>query len=202
MTGSHFTIAKILVQSLIDTLQQDDFFNILFFNEKTWYLIECFNGTLAQATSYYKNQFKQAVTKLSAPTSISNFPIALRKTFELINSDASSRDSTSSNCNKVIMLISDGIDYEKETHEILEELNNDQGVVIFSYIVGQASEERSAEMRDIACQSGGNFYNFVTVGKVNRYLFILTILSISRSDSKLSEVGLKYIGGEYKAFHD
>ena len=63
------------------------------------------------------------------------------------------------------MLISDGIDYEEATHDILEELNSDQDVVIFSYIVGQASEERSAEMKDIACQSGGDHYTFMAVGK-------------------------------------
>ena len=63
------------------------------------------------------------------------------------------------------MLISDGIDYEEATHEILEEMNPNQDVVIFSYIVGQASEERSAEMKDIACQSGGDYYTFMAVGK-------------------------------------
>ena len=69
------------------------------------------------------------------------------------------------------MLISDGIDYEEATHEILEEMNPNQDVVIFSYIVGQASEERSAEMKDIACQSGGDYYTFMAVGK-SRDIFV------------------------------
>ena len=39
MTGSHFTLAKLVVQSLIDTLQQDDFFNVLYFNKDTKYVL-------------------------------------------------------------------------------------------------------------------------------------------------------------------
>ena len=65
------------------------------------------------------------------------------------------------------MLISDGIDYDERTAEILEEYNGDKNVVIFSYVVGQAGEEASAEMKDIACQSGGECYKFPTVGKLN-----------------------------------
>jgi len=63
------------------------------------------------------------------------------------------------------MLISDGIDYDERTAEILEEYNGDKNVVIFSYIVGQPDEEASAEMKDIACQNGGEFYRFPTVGE-------------------------------------
>jgi len=84
MTGTHFTISKLIVQSLIDTLQQDDFFNVLYFNTDTQFLIPCLNNTLAQATSYYKNQFKQAVTRLSSPKSIADFPQGLRNAFKLV----------------------------------------------------------------------------------------------------------------------
>ena len=65
------------------------------------------------------------------------------------------------------MLISDGIDYKQETHEILKEMNGeDEDIIIFSYIVGRATEERSAEMKDLACQSGGDHYSFLAVGKI------------------------------------
>ena len=85
MTGAHFKISKLIVQSLLDTLQQDDFFNVLYFNQETGFLIDCLNDTLAQATSYNKNQFKQAVTRLQSPKSVANFPTALKKAFRLIN---------------------------------------------------------------------------------------------------------------------
>ena len=62
------------------------------------------------------------------------------------------------------MLISDGIDFDEHTHEILNDENADKKVIIFSYIVGQSTDEGRAEMKDIACQSGGDNYDFPTVG--------------------------------------
>ncbi|XP_066912341.1 voltage-dependent calcium channel subunit alpha-2/delta-3-like isoform X3 [Clytia hemisphaerica] len=166
MTGAHFKISKLIVQSLLDTLQQDDFFNVLYFNQATGFLIDCLNDTLAQATSYNKNQFKQAVTRLQSPKSVANFPTALKKAFRLINKVSTHRATSSSSCNKVIMLISDGIDFDEHTHEILDDENAEKEVVIFSYIVGQSTDEGRAEMKDIACQSGGEHYDFPTVGNV------------------------------------
>ena len=193
MIGNHFIISKLIVQSLIDTLQQDDFFNVLYFNEFTDFLIPCLNQTLAQATSYYKNQFKQAVTKLHQPKGTSDFPQALRTAFQLLEK-TSNRVTSSSNCTKTIMLISDGIDYEDRTTEILAEYNGDKHVVLFSYIVGQASEENSAEMKDLACQNGGEFYDFPTVGTFiffSVFEFYFLIFTLDTNATKICTVKMK-----------
>lgn len=164
MTGYHFIIAKLVVQSIIDTLQQDDFFNVIWFNSETQLVIPCMEY-LTQATSYNKNSFKSAITELPTPKGIANFPAALKEAFKLIKRSSRS-DTTSSKCTKTIMIISDGIDADDEIHDILAEYNGDKHVIIFSYIIGEElNKETSGEMKEIACDNGGDYYKFPTVGK-------------------------------------
>lgn len=175
MTGYHFVIAKLIAQSLIETLQQDDFFNIVKFNSKAELIIPCIQQ-LSQATSYNKNAFKAAITELPDPTGIADFPAALEKSFQLLK-ESSRSELTSSGCTKIIMLISDGIDSDVRISKILEQYNGDKEVVIFSYKIG---EQMSGEMKDIACSNGGNYYEFPTVGKFTNTQIILQVYSHER----------------------
>ncbi|XP_010132758.1 PREDICTED: voltage-dependent calcium channel subunit alpha-2/delta-3-like, partial [Buceros rhinoceros silvestris] len=49
MKGLRLTIAKQTVSSILDTLGDDDFFNIIAYNEELHYVEPCLNGTLVQA---------------------------------------------------------------------------------------------------------------------------------------------------------
>ncbi|KAB0378525.1 hypothetical protein FD755_010103, partial [Muntiacus reevesi] len=49
MKGLRMTIAKQTVSSILDTLGDDDFFNIIAYNEELHYVEPCLNGTLVQA---------------------------------------------------------------------------------------------------------------------------------------------------------
>ncbi|GAA6079292.1 voltage-dependent calcium channel subunit alpha-2/delta-3 isoform X1, partial [Tachysurus ichikawai] len=49
MKGLRLTIAKQTVSSILDTLGDDDFFNIIAYNEDLHYVEPCLNGTLVQA---------------------------------------------------------------------------------------------------------------------------------------------------------
>ncbi|KAI1234430.1 Voltage-dependent calcium channel subunit alpha-2/delta-3, partial [Lamprotornis superbus] len=69
MKGLRLTIAKQTVSSILDTLGDDDFFNIIAYNEELHYVEPCLNGTLVQADRANKeklnNQKTDSAKKLS-----------------------------------------------------------------------------------------------------------------------------------------
>ncbi|OBS68305.1 hypothetical protein A6R68_03154, partial [Neotoma lepida] len=113
MKGLRLTIAKQTVSSILDTLGDDDFFNIITYNEELHYVEPCLNGTLVQAdrtnkegTDIYDDfgakipkygtlpqHFREHLDKLFAK-GIGMLDIALNEAFNIL-SDA-------------IMLITDG----------------------------------------------------------------------------------------------
>ena len=103
-----------------------------------------------------------AITKLptNLPGGLSNAVKGLTTAFSILNENKKNISSTS-NCNKVIMLISDGIDNNEEIDEVIRKHNADCSVVIFSFIVGDDSKNG---LRKLACGNGGKFYNFQTIG--------------------------------------
>ncbi|KAL6038637.1 hypothetical protein STEG23_019620, partial [Scotinomys teguina] len=61
MKGLRLTIAKQTVSSILDTLGDDDFFNIITYNEELHYVEPCLNGTLVQADRTNKEE-KETMT--------------------------------------------------------------------------------------------------------------------------------------------
>ncbi|KAK1799584.1 hypothetical protein P4O66_000465 [Electrophorus voltai] len=59
MKGLRLTIARQTVSSILDTLGDDDFFNIIAYNQEVHYVEPCLNGTLVQADRTNKD-FNQA----------------------------------------------------------------------------------------------------------------------------------------------
>ena len=59
MTGNHFDIAKVTIKSLIDTLQQNDFFHIIYSSKDKVNLINSCPEKLLQATSQNKDAGKK-----------------------------------------------------------------------------------------------------------------------------------------------
>ncbi|XP_066919359.1 voltage-dependent calcium channel subunit alpha-2/delta-3-like [Clytia hemisphaerica] len=161
MTGTHLTIAKLVVSSLINTLQQDDYFNVISFNSDVDYLIPCLQN-LSEATTSNKQAFKDIVDQLDQPTGMADFPNALQTAFEILNRGATEPLATS-NCTKVMMIVSDGVTYDDRTEEVLARYNGDKNVVIFSFIVGFTTD---MELMDVACANGGDYYRIQTVGNV------------------------------------
>ncbi|RXN15391.1 voltage-dependent calcium channel subunit alpha-2 delta-3 [Labeo rohita] len=60
MKGLRLTIARQTVSSILDTLGDDDFFNIIAYNEELHYVEPCLNGTLVQADIANKDVEKVA----------------------------------------------------------------------------------------------------------------------------------------------
>ena len=165
MTGNNFNIAKLTAKSLIDTLQQDDFFNVVTFRKATKFLIPCVTD-LKQSSTKNKNTFKSAVDNLPSPNGVSDVRFAVKHAFDVLKFNNINK-MTSSKCTKVLLLISDGIETLADSVlKDIEVLNEDKEVVIFSYIIGFSKNKDI--MKDIACRNGGESYEFPTVGKIKQ----------------------------------
>ncbi|MGH0140673.1 UNVERIFIED_CONTAM: hypothetical protein FKN15_037781, partial [Acipenser sinensis] len=84
MKGLRLTIARQTVSSILDTLGDDDFFNIIAYNEELHYVEPCLNGTLVQADRTNKDHFREHLDKLFAK-GIGMLNIALTEAFTLLN---------------------------------------------------------------------------------------------------------------------
>ena len=149
------------MKSILQTFYQNDFFNIIYFNETINFAIPCAKS-LIQATPLNKNLMMGAITELTkhTPGGLSNAVKGLTTAFRILNKN-NKNFLDSSNCNKVIMLISDGIGNNEEIDEVIRKYNADCSVVVFSFIVG---DDVKNGLRKIACDNGGKFYSFKTLG--------------------------------------
>uniref|UniRef100_A0A3B5QES7 Calcium voltage-gated channel auxiliary subunit alpha2delta 3 n=1 Tax=Xiphophorus maculatus TaxID=8083 RepID=A0A3B5QES7_XIPMA len=84
MKGLRLTIARQTVSSILDTLGDDDFFNIIAYNEELHYVEPCLNGTLVQADVTNKDHFREHLDKLFAQ-GIGMLDIALTEAFNLLS---------------------------------------------------------------------------------------------------------------------
>lgn len=83
MTGIRKEIARHVVNNILDTLGNNDFVNILSFNETTSEIEPCFKDILVQANLANIRNFKQKMEGIST-ANIANFSYALSKAFHLL----------------------------------------------------------------------------------------------------------------------
>lgn len=110
MTGYRNYVARLTIKSLLDTFSNNDFVNILHYNNETEELIPCFKDMLVQATPENIRVFNEAVVELS-PDGTANITEALARAFELLAFYREVRkcSESSTGCNQAIMLVTDGV---------------------------------------------------------------------------------------------
>ncbi|XP_063724591.1 voltage-dependent calcium channel subunit alpha-2/delta-3-like isoform X2 [Symsagittifera roscoffensis] len=174
MTGSREFVASNAVQTIIETLLDDDFFNILTFAEETNYLEECFNGHLVQANSDNKQIMKKKLdekTMRGGSIGIANFQTALTTAFQLLKN----KSQDGSQCNQAIMLLTDGAVDNFE--EIFEEYNSERRIRVFTYIIGR-DVKNSDPVKWMACNNKGWYAQIATLAdvKINvmQYIHVLS----------------------------
>ncbi|XP_077995480.1 voltage-dependent calcium channel subunit alpha-2/delta-3-like isoform X2 [Glandiceps talaboti] len=172
MLGLRNDIAKHTVQTLIDTLGDDDFFNVMQFDQETRYLEECFNDTLVQANSDNKELVKQKLDNIE-PGDIADIGNALIKAFELLEKFNSTGNG--SGCNQAIMLLTDGATEKYES--LFEQYNADQRVRLFTYAIGR-EVKYSPMVSEMACNNKGYFTQIRTIAdvqeNVSKYIHVLS----------------------------
>ena len=77
-------IAKITIASLIDTLQENDYFNVITVNTEATYLVPCIKY-LIQATKQNKELMKKKVQNLSEADGTIDVDVGMDEAFKILN---------------------------------------------------------------------------------------------------------------------
>ncbi|XP_008570658.1 PREDICTED: voltage-dependent calcium channel subunit alpha-2/delta-4 [Galeopterus variegatus] len=173
MKGLRMTIAKHTISTILDTLGENDFVNIIAYNDYVYYIEPCFKGILVQADRDNREHFKQLVDGLMVK-GVGVVNQALSEAFQILKQFQEARQG--SLCNQAIMLITDGAveDYKP----VFEQYNwPDRKVRVFTYLIGR--EVTFADrMRWIACNNKGYYTQISTLAdaqeNVMEYLHVLS----------------------------
>ncbi|XP_077615130.1 voltage-dependent calcium channel subunit alpha-2/delta-4 [Crocuta crocuta] len=173
MKGLRMTIAKHTIATILDTLGENDFVNIIAYSDYIHYIEPCFKGILVQADRDNREHFKQLVDELMVK-GVGVVNQALTEAFQILQQFQEARQG--SLCNQAIMLITDGAveDYEP----VFEKYNwPDRKVRVFTYLIGR--EVTFADrMKWIACNNKGYYTHISTLAdaqeNVMEYLHVLS----------------------------
>ncbi|CAG13025.1 unnamed protein product, partial [Tetraodon nigroviridis] len=156
VSGLTLKLIRTSVTEMLETLSDDDYVNVVYFNtqvKKT----ACFDH-LVQANVRNKKLLKDAVQNITAK-GITNYTKGLEFAFEQLSVTNVSR----ANCNKIIMLFTDG--GEERAQAILEKYNADKKVRIFTFSVGQHNYDKGP-IQWMACSNKGYFYEIPSIGAI------------------------------------
>ncbi|TKS71394.1 Voltage-dependent calcium channel subunit alpha-2/delta-3 [Collichthys lucidus] len=173
MKGLRLTIARQTVSSILDTLGDDDFFNIIAYNQEIHYVEPCLNGTLVRADRTNKDHFREHLDKLFAK-GIGLLGEALAEAFTILNDfNQTGRGSV---CSQAIMLVTDGA--TEMYDDVFEKYNwPERKVRIFPYLIGRESAFAD-NLKWMACANKGYFSQISTLADVQenvmRYLHVMS----------------------------
>uniref|UniRef100_A0A671Z376 Calcium channel, voltage-dependent, alpha 2/delta subunit 1a n=1 Tax=Sparus aurata TaxID=8175 RepID=A0A671Z376_SPAAU len=147
VSGLTLKLIRQSVGKMLETLSDDDFVNVLFFNEGA-NNASCFQN-LVQANVRNKNKLKADVNKITAK-GITNYKAG----FEMAFKQLAQTNVARANCNKIIMLFTDG--GEEKAEEIFK-------VRIFTFSVGQHNYDKGP-IQWMACTNKGYYYEIPSIG--------------------------------------
>ncbi|PRD27397.1 UNVERIFIED_CONTAM: Voltage-dependent calcium channel subunit alpha-2/delta-1 [Trichonephila clavipes] len=153
MHGQTMEIMKIAVKTLLTTLGENDFVNIISFNSSAKW-ISCFD-TLVQANRRNKQILSKSIDGIE-DGNMAKLSLGLEFAFKAFAQFRENRTETwaGSECNQVIMLFSDG--GTEEAWEVLEKYNSDKSVRVFAYAIGPHPVPY-ATLKEIACSNRGRY---------------------------------------------
>ncbi|XP_059895104.1 LOW QUALITY PROTEIN: voltage-dependent calcium channel subunit alpha-2/delta-1-like [Gadus macrocephalus] len=156
VSGLTLKLIRTSVSEMLETLSDDDYVNVVSFHE-TAKVAACFQN-LVQANVRNKKILKVAVQAITAK-GITNYRGGFEKAFEQLALMNASR----ANCNKIIMLFTDG--GEEKATEIFNKYNSDKKVRIFTFSVGQHNYDKGP-IQSMACENRGYYYEIPSIGAI------------------------------------
>ncbi|XP_067346482.1 voltage-dependent calcium channel subunit alpha-2/delta-4 isoform X3 [Channa argus] len=173
MKGLRMTIAKHTINTILDTLGENDFVNIIAYSDYVRYVEPCFKGTLVQADLDNREHFKLLIDGLQVKGE-GKVKKAMKESFRILNEATTLGQG--SLCNQAIMLITDGA--MEDFQDVFEEFNwPERRVRVFTYLIGR--EMTFAEnVKWIACNNKGYYTHISTLADVQEnvmeYLHVLS----------------------------
>uniref|UniRef100_A0A668AFM6 Calcium channel, voltage-dependent, alpha 2/delta subunit 1a n=1 Tax=Myripristis murdjan TaxID=586833 RepID=A0A668AFM6_9TELE len=181
VSGLTLKLIRTSVGEMLETLSDDDYVNVVYFNNKATQAA-CFKN-LVQANVRNKKILKDAVHSITAK-GITNY----RGGFELAFKQLELTNVTRANCNKIIMLFTDG--GEERAQEIFDKYNHDKTVRIFTFSVGQHNYDKGP-IKWMACANKGYYYEIPSIGAIRintqEYLDVLGRPMV-KADKKAKQV--------------
>ncbi|XP_067284826.1 voltage-dependent calcium channel subunit alpha-2/delta-1a [Pseudorasbora parva] len=156
VSGLTLKLIRTSVSEMLETLSDDDYVNIVSFNNSAK-SVACFEN-LVQANVRNKKILKEAVQKITA-NGTTDYKIGFKEAFDQLSSVNVSR----ANCNKIIMLFTDG--GEDRASEIFEKYNPEKKVRIFTFSVGQHNYDKTP-IQWMACNNKGYYYEIPSIGAI------------------------------------
>lgn len=181
VSGLTLKLIRTSVSRMLETLSDDDYVNVISFNENATNA-SCFQN-LVQANVRNKRKLKEGVQKITAK-GITNY----KDGFELAFKQLAQVNVSRANCNKIIMLFTDG--GEERAEEIFKKYNPNQAVRIFTFSVGQHNYDK-APIQWMACKNKGYYYEIPSIGAIRintqEYLDVLGRPMV-KADKKAKQV--------------
>ncbi|KAK7495559.1 hypothetical protein BaRGS_00013257 [Batillaria attramentaria] len=159
MTGKRFTIAQSTVSTILDTLSDQDYFNIIKYSTAPEYVDPCFNGTLIPANVDNIRRMQDKILDISTKDQ-ANLRDALTVAFQLFAEE----EKLGSICNKAIMIITDGA--PENYVDVFNSTNwPEKATRIFTYLIGkEVADDRKVKW--MACVNKGEFTHISTKADV------------------------------------
>lgn len=181
VSGLTLKLIRTSVSTMLETLSDDDYVNVVYFNDKAMDAA-CF-ANLVQANVRNKRILKEAVQGITAK-GITEY----KKGFDLAFHQLAQMNVSRANCNKIIMLFTDG--GEERAEEIFERYNPKQAVRIFTFSVGQHNYDKGP-IQWMACANKGYYYEIPSIGAIRlntqEYLDVLGRPMV-KADKKAKQV--------------
>ncbi|XP_051917258.1 voltage-dependent calcium channel subunit alpha-2/delta-4-like isoform X2 [Hippocampus zosterae] len=173
MKGLKMTIAKHTINTILDTLGENDFVNVIAYTDYVRYVEPCFKGTLVQADLDNREHFKLLVEELHVKGE-AKLKNAMKESFKILNEARVLGQG--SMCNQAIMLITDGAMEDFES--VFEEFNwPERRVRVFTYLIGREMTF-AQNTKWIACNNKGYYTHVSTLADVQEnvmeYLHVLS----------------------------
>uniref|UniRef100_A0AAV2KTW1 VWFA domain-containing protein n=1 Tax=Knipowitschia caucasica TaxID=637954 RepID=A0AAV2KTW1_KNICA len=173
MKGLKMTIAKHTINTILDTLGENDFVNVIAYTDYVRYVEPCFKGTLVQADLDNREHFKLLVEDVHVKGE-AKINKAMKEAFKILNEART--NGQGSMCNQAIMLITDGAMEDFES--VFEEYNwPDRRVRVFTYLIGREMTF-AQNTKWIACNNKGYYTHIATLADVQEnvmeYLHVLS----------------------------
>ncbi|XP_030631687.1 voltage-dependent calcium channel subunit alpha-2/delta-1a [Chanos chanos] len=157
VSGLTLKLIRTSVITMLETLSDDDYVNVVQFNEEA-NTATCFQN-LVQANVRNKKALKEAVENITAK-GITNY----KGGFEMAFQQLAVQNVSRANCNKIIMLFTDG--GEERASEIFARYNSGkQQVRIFTFSVGQHNYDK-VPIQWMACTNKGYYYEIPSIGAI------------------------------------
>ncbi|XP_012936557.2 voltage-dependent calcium channel subunit alpha-2/delta-3 [Aplysia californica] len=195
MKGLRFSIARSTVTKILETLSDEDYFNVIEFSEEPKYVDECFQDTLMPASVDNIRRMQEKIDGLEA-SKYANFEKALTRAFKLFQKEQF-QYSEQCLCNKAIMIITDGAPENYES--VFDRFNwPEKAIRVFTFLIGKEVPD-NRQTRWMACANKGKFAHISTRAdvqeNVQKYIKVLSRpLAIQRALHKVwSPVYLDYV---------